>query len=428
MAQAPSRARAETRRHPDHPSVPDTPTVSVSSALDGCGAALRAIRSQPGTTLTELAHRCGVVRSTMSARVERLVTAGLVTVTENPAKQRGRPAMTYRMNPDAGYALALHVGMSGFRAAVIRADGTPVDECFTPFDLRAGAPGFVSTAVSTLRDLLRNRNLTHAPLLGMGIGLPSIIELNNDRAAPEDPRWNSAELSDTFRSDLNLPVFVDHDVNLLGLAERQRGWPDTEIFVCLKLGTYLNTAVIVNGVPIRGVSGLAGEFGHIKVPGESDPCTCGSRGCLNTVAGARALVTSVRAHGTEVDGVRDVVRLALNGSPVAARTVREASHRIGVALGTLSNVLAPAVICIWGYLADAGPMVTAGIREGFLQSALPDIGERLQVEQAGYGDMAGVHGAAVLVLETLFTPEVVDAYLQEHTWQRAYESVHNRAS
>ena len=209
-------------------------------------------------------------------------------------------------------------------------------------------------------------------------------------------------------------------MNLLALAERRKSWPDDEVFVCVKIGTLISAAVVVHGRPVHGVDQLAGELGHMKVSGSAAPCSCGSLGCLDAVASGNALVQQLSALGLEVSHVTDVVDLVEHSQPDAVRAVRAAGRHIGEALASVVNLLNPGVITAWGYLTEAETTLFAGIREGLYQAALPRSSENLRLVRTSLGDLAGVRGAALMVIDEVLEPAAVDRAVAGGSWASAW--------
>ncbi len=123
-------------------------------------------------------------------------------------------------------------------------------------------------------------------IYGLGIGLPGDLEIAATGSATAS--WRSFPLAERLQARFERPVFVDRDVNFLALGEHRTSWPDARVFLCLKVGTVIACGLIIDGQVVRGATGLLGEIGHTKVHGHDEPCTCGSRGCLNTIAGGSA--------------------------------------------------------------------------------------------------------------------------------------------
>jgi predicted NBD/HSP70 family sugar kinase len=208
-------------------------------------------------------------------------------------------------------------------------------------------------------------------------------------------------------------VLVDNDVNIMALGEHFTHWRDTEHLLFVKVGTGIGCGIVAGRLIHRGAQGAAGDIGHIRVPGNEDVlCRCGNVGCLEAVAGGRALAERLAAAGAEATSSRDVVRLLRAGEPLAVRLVREAGRSLGQVLAGCVNFFNPDVIVIGGDLGEAHEQLLAGVREVIFERSLPLATGDLRTVPSLLGDRAGIVGAAVMVIEHVLAPDVVDRALQ----------------
>ncbi|PSL37715.1 putative NBD/HSP70 family sugar kinase [Labedella gwakjiensis] len=391
-----------------------TTRVLPSARADGAGHLLGLIRSAQTATVSEMAAGLGASRSTVMVRLQALVDAGLVVAKAPANGARGRPATSYVFDPSSAALLAAQLGMTGCRLAVTDLAGEILGSRYIDVDLRLGPARLTADMIAAYDDILGELGREPSAVVGIGLGMPSSIEmLSYSRSlGVTGADWDDSGIIDELSRRYDAPAFVDLDVNLLALAERRTTWPDVEVFVCVKLGTLIDAAIVVNDTPIRGVGNAAGALGHLKVAGSVEPCTCGGIGCLDAVAGGGALVKQLQAAGFDITHVSDVIRLVNVGQPEALLAVREAGRRIGEALSTIVNLLNPAVISTWGYLTGAESVLFAGIREGLYQSALPRSSEDLQLIVTALGESAGVRGAAMRVIDEVLEPSTLDRSLE----------------
>jgi predicted NBD/HSP70 family sugar kinase len=391
---------------------------------EGSGQLLRLVREGTATTISELATAMGVSRSTVLQRADFLLRRGVLQFESTQTGARGRPPAVMRFNPRAAVVLAGQLGLTGARLAVTDLNGEVLAERFVSADFAAGAHLMLGRLMTTFDDMLAGLD-GRPPVAGVGVGMPGLVELLNYSRSlgVEGGDWDTEGVVRAFWERFDAPVFVDLDVNLLALAERRKSWPDAEVFVCVKLGTLIDAAIVVNNVPVRGASNLAGGLGHVKVAASSAQCSCGSVGCLEAVASGSALVKQLAAAGFDVEQVADVVALAKQGQPEAVGAVREAGRLIGEALATVVNLLNPSVIVAWGYLTEVESPLFAGVREGLYQKALPDSSKDLVLTSAALGDLAGARGAAMLVLDEVLAPLAVDRVVRTGTWSNAWPAL-----
>ena len=388
--------------------------VSPTARVDRAGEVLSLIRGGRARTIGELASAMNLARSTVAQRVSHLVADGLVVA--GPVGQaesqgaRGRPAAVLQFNAGAGVVLVAQLGMTGARVAIADLGGALLAERFEPFPIESGPEAVIGHLEQSLIAVLAAAGRSRSEVRGLGIGLPGSIDLS-EKNIPQAARWDRFPVGGRLQAAFGVPAFVDVDVNLLALGEQRSAWPGSDVLLCVKTGSVIGCGIVINGEVVRGSQGVAGNIGHIAVPGDATPCVCGNVGCLDAVAGGRALVTRLQAAGLPVRDVRHLVALAQEGVPQAAQAVRVAGRQIGEVLAYAVNLLNPGVVAVWGYLADVEAELLAGIRESIYQRSLPSTTQSLQLVRARLGDEAGLVGAATLVVSQILRPEVIDEHL-----------------
>jgi predicted NBD/HSP70 family sugar kinase len=230
---------------------------------------------------------------------------------------------------------------------------------------------------------------------------------------PIMPGWDHFSIPDWFAERYDAPVLVDNDVNVMALGEHWSHWRSAEHLLYVKVGTGIGCGIVAGGRIHRGARGAAGDIGHIAVSGHDDVvCHCGNVGCLEAVAGGGALARRLTAEGIEAADSRDVVALVRAGNPQAVRMVREAGRALGEVLAACVNFFNPGVIVIGGDIGGVHQQLLAGVREVTFQRSLPLATQDLRTIPSRLGDRAGVTGAAILAIEHVLAPEVVDRELQ----------------
>ena len=224
------------------------------------------------------------------------------------------------------------------------------------------------------------------------------------------PGWDGFSIPNWFveRYD-GAPVLVDNDVNIMALGEHWAHWRDVQHLLYVKVGTGIGCGIVVDRRIHRGAEGAAGDIGHIVVTDHEDVvCRCGNIGCLEAVAGGRALAQRLAAAGHHAEGSRDVVALVRGGNADAIRMVREAGRSLGEVLAGCVNFFNPRVIVLGGDLGEVHEHLLAGLREVIFQRSLPLATRNLRVVPTQLGDRAGVTGAAIMVIEHILDPQAID--------------------
>lgn len=374
------------------------------------GQLLRLLRTGQATSRSDLVTLTGASRSTVSLRVEQLITAGFVAEGGRASSTGGRPARLLAFRRDAGCVLAVDLGVTSVDVVLTDLVGTPLALATDAIHVADGPVAVLGRVLALADQLLAEAGLTRADIRAAGIGLPGPVEFATGRPVhpPVMPGWHDYPVPEFF-ADLDCPVLVDNDVNVMAAGELAAGAGSAD-FLVVKVGTGIGCGIVLDGRVYRGSAGSAGDIGHIYVPDERRVlCSCGNENCLEALAGGAALARDAAAAGLAVREGRDVVDLAAHGDPTALALVRASGRRLGEVLAGLVNFFNPHRIVIAGGIAHAGNPLLAGIREAVYRRSLPLAARTLDISLSTLGDRAGQVGAARMAIEAYLLPARVDA-------------------
>ena len=389
-------------------------TVERTAPLIGAGTFLQLIRDTQGMTRSDLARITGLARSTVAQRVDALLAHELVYEAGGSASTGGRPPTLLTFNHRAGVVLVADLGATHSRLAASDLAGAPLAEEAFDMDIAAGPERVLSEVHEHFATLLEELGQTAEDVRGIGIGIPGPVAFSTGQPVkpPIMPGWNGFSIPRWFAGRYSAPVLVDNDVNIMALGEHWANWRDTEHLMFIKVGTGIGCGVVAGRVIHRGAQGASGDIGHIRLAGHEDVlCRCGNLGCLEAVAGGDALARRLSEAGLDAVNSRDVARLVRDDDALAVRMVREAGRYLGEVLAGCVNFFNPGVIVIGGDVGQA-PEMLAGVREVTIQRSLPLATGELSIVPSQLGDRAGVVGAAIMVIEQVLAPDVVDRVVQ----------------
>jgi predicted NBD/HSP70 family sugar kinase len=372
---------------------------------------LRLIREGDAVTRADLARATGLARSTVAQRVDALLAHSLVYETGGTSSTGGRPPSVLAFNDGGGVILAADLGATHSRLGVTDLAGSPIAERSADMEIADGPEEVLTRVEGFFAEMLKEAGRGPKDVRGIGIGVPGPVAFSEGTPVnpPIMPGWDGFSLPGWFAERYDAPVLVDNDVNIMALGEHFSQWRDCEHLLFVKVGTGIGCGVVASGRIHRGAEGAAGDIGHIRVTSSDDVvCRCGNVGCLEAVAGGGAIAARLRAEGVEAANARDVVSLVRSGDQAATRMIREAGRSIGEVLAASVNFFNPRVIVIGGDLGGAHEQLLAGIREVTFQRSLPLATGSLRIVPSELGDRAGVIGAAVLVIEHVLAPDVID--------------------
>ncbi|MFI0718722.1 ROK family protein [Streptomyces sp. NPDC021224] len=302
------------------------------------------------------------------------------------------------------HVIALDVGGTGMKAALVAADGTLLHEDRRPTGRKRGPDAVVAAILDFAADL-RDHGVREfgEPAAAAGVAVPGIVDdVRGIAAYAANLGWRDVPLRDLLSARLDgVPVALGHDVRSGGLAEGRIGaGQGTDRFLFLALGTGIAGAIGIDGRIEAGAHGYAGEIGHVVVRPDGPECGCGQRGCLETLASAGAVSRAWAAAGGGPDAnAADCARAVEAGDPRAIEVWRDAVDALAAGLVTGFTLLDPRMLIIGGGLAEAGDTLFGPLRSA-VESRITF--QKLPlIVPAALGDTAGCLGAGLLAWDLL---------------------------
>jgi predicted NBD/HSP70 family sugar kinase len=362
-----------------------------------------------------IAEAVGLTRSTVSSLVGELIARGLLLERElERAGTVGRPGRLVALSDTTVVALGLEINVDYLAACALDLTGNVRYEEFISRENR-GVP--VEAVLDALAELGRRAldSVESEGLIPVGttIAVPGLVDVATGLLlrAP-NLGWDRMSLDAALGSRLGRPhqyVAVENEANLAALGELWQGrgakWGDF-IYVCGNVG--VGGALVVNGELLRSGSGLGGEPGHITVDPDGPQCRCGSRGCLEQIAGQEALL---RAAGLEATvgssialpdgGVSLLVKSARRGDAATLAALAEAGRALGFACAAAVNLFAPNTVVLGGIYAPLFPWLSGPLRSELEKRAFLTRYCDVAVARSELGASAAVRGAASLALRAV---------------------------
>ncbi|MDQ1583725.1 MAG: hypothetical protein QOF36_1779 [Microbacteriaceae bacterium] len=329
----------------------------------------------------DVARSTGLTRVTVSDLVAELMSDGLLIETgQREGVRPGKPATLLDLDRTAFQIIGIDLSdYSTFRGAVLDLDGHILSRSEVPL---AGNTGADATAlVFALAETLIS--LATAPILGIGVGSPGVVDLGGVVLTAPNLGWHGVELQAGLAARFPFPVVVANDANAAVLAEHSFGGAESDMML-IKVGHGVGAGLLLGGTPLFGSRFAAGEIGHVVVGTDGgDECACGKRGCLETWLATPRLDAKLSAATSPAE---------------REQILWEAGHRLGIALAPVVGALNLAEIVLSGpiTLLD-GPLALATI-ETLRSRTMAEFHGDLTLRMTTLGEDIVMRGAAVMVL------------------------------
>jgi len=291
------------------------------------------------------------------------------------------------------YFIGVDVGGTFIKIGVVSERGEIVEKKKIPTPKNAG----YKVIIEGIREYLGKWKI-----LGIGVGLPGLINTEKGvvHRITNIKGWNNVPLQKLIEKAVKLPAKIDNDVNCMAFAEAIFGNAKGKKNVFgITLGTGVGGGIVIDGKIYRGANFTAGEVGHVTVDKNGPKCNCGNRGCLETIAGNKRILSRAKAIG--INSLEELNSAAMKGNKKAKKIWEETGECIGIVLAGVVNILNPELISIGGGVANAGDLIMKSIRKTVKNRAISVARDSVKIEFSKLGNDAGILGAAALVLEVL---------------------------
>ncbi len=332
------------------------------------------------------------------------------------------------------FSIGVDLGGTNLRIAAVDEHGVLLEKVTLGTQVALGRDRVIHDMCEAIRHLAHKYEGSGA-LQGIGIGVPGIIDMKTGtlRESPNLPGWAESPVRAQIEQMLGARVILENDANAAAFGENWLGAArNVEDMAMLTLGTGVGGGIVLGRAIWHGMTGMAGEFGHITVEPEGVQCGCGNRGCLEQYASATAVVRMAReaieqhiapglSHAASANpefSAKAVYNLAIQGDDEAKKIFRRVGRALGIVIADLVNALNLPMYVVGGgvssaweafspaifdelkkrsmvYAATAPPSV-AGEEQGASAQVEPGGPTRTIVTRALLGSDAGLYGAARL--------------------------------
>lgn len=374
-------------------------------------AVARHISEHGSRSRAQIAAGTGLNKTTVSSLVAELMARGVVRETGLDADGSvGRPAQVLELDGERIAALGLEINVDYMTVCVCDLRGRVRHHAVVGHDNRDNSPEFVIDELARLaREALEHCNDIGLTIVGAGVCVPGLIDSRTSVLAyAPNLGWRGLALGDRMREALDDPPFpirVDNDGNLAALGELESGaLRGISHGFMLYGGIGVGGAVIIDGALFRGADGFAGEIGHIPIrPNDGERCSCGARGCLETLVGQEAIARMVGIQGARSEVATPAVMLAERlraGDRAALRALDDVAQVLGIGIAAAVNLVNPQRVVLGGTFEALAEWLLPGVAAS-LADRIPGSAPSVELSAAELGEAATVRGGAALVLHEL---------------------------
>jgi predicted NBD/HSP70 family sugar kinase len=365
-------------------------------------------------------HQMTRIRPSATSQIVRqLLSEGRILEAGVENGHLGRKGVLLRLNDEFRHVGAVEFDDETIIAGITNQAPRITHVTCAPTVLNLGTEELIRQLVDTLKRAIAESGIEPGSLAGIGIADPGLVDSRNGVTVTSSTIafWKNVPLKQIFEAEFGLPVLVETRTRAKTVAERKAAGNGAETMVYIDYGTGIGAGLFVDGRLLYGQHSAAGEFGHTHIIEDGPACNCGSFGCLEAIAGLRAVEARVRralADGGHTELVEmaggDPSRItgwmvfdaASRGDKISINIVAEVGRYLGLGIANMVNLFNPAIVVIDSSLQAAGQDLLDQIMMIIRRQALREFAENIQVRYGRVPNHAGVLGAASMVLDRHF--------------------------
>jgi transcriptional regulator of PTS gene len=367
------------------------------------------------STLNELSELINISIPKTTELILELEAGGFVAGAGRRNEGPGRKASVYKLAPDSLYFLGLeikkysiNIGLMGFDKRMVYLENS------VPFFYEDKAAS-LSRIIHLIHSFLEHCGIPVEKIAGIGCSISGRVNVHSGEILTFY-HFGDAPVKQVLEQEFGIPVYLDNDSRALSYGEFHFGkrGKEKEVLV-LNLDYGIAIGIFVDGRPVYGISGYAGELGHIPLFDNEKICFCGKKGCLETEASGKALIDNLvmameggtnsllqpvfREKGLiELEDVADAIN---RGDNLALSAIANIAEFLGRGLAVTINLFNPELIIIGGSLSGVGDALLLPIKAFILRHSLSVVNADTRVELSELGEKAGPLGCCLLVRDKM---------------------------
>ena len=368
---------------------------------------LHLIRERQPISRVDIARITGLRPGTISSIVNRLIRKGVIFEGAEGPSSGGRKPTYLNINAENAYVLAIDIGVRDTAYAVSDFNGRILKQKNL---MTEGDPGeFIAQLADNIQRLIRS-DYGRVNFAGVGVSVPGLVKRETGEVAVSpNLGWRDLPLRDLLESKLDLPVYVENDANAAAFSELWYGPLDeikvkTLLYILVVDG--LGCGLIINGELHVGSKIGMGGFGHMCIEPNGELCSCGRKGCWETLASESA--TLARYHrlmsnrnDSITTSITDIIAQANRGEEKALAALTATAEYLGEGIASLAHGLSPETIVIGGEIAAAwnilGPIIHERLKSQYI---IPEVA-RIEIRPASV-QRPSLFGAIPIALQNYF--------------------------
>jgi predicted NBD/HSP70 family sugar kinase len=368
------------------------------------------------TTVSLLSNALNLSLPTIRTNLDLLISEGKVEIEGDNKNRGGRTPVVYRLNKDAFWTVAIEAGHFSSKIVIVNCHNQEVCQA-VELETTIDDSDMVSKLYDAYVAMLGQIGSSGSQVVGVGVSLPGLVDSQQGiNYTIKDQMLQN--IGERFSRKFGMKAIIENDARMQALGELLFGEArDTQNALVVNWSWGIGLGIIHNGEIYSGSVGFSGEFSHIRMVDDGELCECGKKGCLQTIASLRYLL-SIAREAVKSDVVSQlttrfknnpqditaghIIECAMKGDELSMLLLRKVSENLAWGLSILIQLYNPELILIKGPLASADKHVTIPLTLALNRFCLNEIVGCVDIRLGTNSDHLGLNGVAAQVFRNEF--------------------------
>ncbi|MFW5994238.1 MAG: ROK family protein [Halanaerobiaceae bacterium] len=339
--------------------------------------------------------------ATITNHVNILLEKGYVIETKKGYSTGGRKPVYLTVNPDKSYILVIsfkintvELGLFNLRLELINKIKVKINS--SPEEIIAKVLDNIETIVS-------REQLSLDKIIGIGVSIPGIVdEEKKSLVFAPNLGWRNIDISALIQEKYDIQIIVENEANAAAVGEKVFSEISASSLVYVSINEGVGCGIIIDDNLYQGITGNAGEFGHIVLESDGRDCHCGQKGCWETIASEKFIVETVKERLKTSLKIEEIYSQALEGRDELIEILQETGRNIGRGLLNILYSLNPEYVIIGGNIVKARKYISQTIEGVLAADSLPSFSEQTKLRFSELGESAASYGMAQIIFDQHF--------------------------
>lgn len=340
-------------------------------------------------------------RATITNHVNRLLENGYVIETEKGYSTGGRKPVYLTVNPHKYYILVISFYVTTVELGLFNLQFELINK--TKIKINSAPKEMITKVLQNIETIISKEKLPRDKIIGIGVSIPGIVdEEKKSLIFAPNLGWRNIDIASLIRKKYDIPIIVENEANAAAVGEKVFSEITDSSLVYVSINEGVGCGIIINDNLYQGITGNAGEFGHIVLESEGRDCHCGQKGCWETIASEKFIVEKVKESLRISLKIEEVYSLAAEGEDKVIEILQETGRNIGRGLLNILYSLNPEYVIIGGDIVKARKFISQSIEDVLAADSLPSFAEQTKLRFSELGESAVSYGMAQLIFDQYF--------------------------